>query len=376
MKNSLRQPDKKSLLAIDGGGIRGVLSIQILKEIERIAEQRSGNPDIRLSACFDYIGGTSTGGIVAAALSLGMRVAEVESFYLKQAGQMFTPNTSWIKRLTSARYDSAALQTELQHVFGKHTTLGSDKLQTLLMLVMLNASTSSPWPLSSNPLATYNRLDTCGDGSNLHLPLWQLVRASAAAPFFFEPEAIAIDGTKYLFFDGALTSYNNPAFKLFQMATLPQYKLEWPTGPDRMLLISVGTGLLSRSIEKTNPNAVNFLDSLPAAVQSLMFTGTTEQDLLCRSFASVRAGDDIDGEVGSLVNTRPIGDQALFSYARYNADLSAKALCACGFEHYRGASFGIDSLAAIEPCVDIGEWVAQNRVRAAHFDSFWKEADR
>lgn len=371
---SLRQPHKKTLLSIDGGGIRGIFSIQILKKIEQIAEQISGNPDIRLCDCFDYIGGTSTGGIVAATLALGMRTSEVESFYLEQAAKMFTLNHSWVKRYTSAKYDSSVLQLKLQEVFGKDTTLGSPKLQTLLMLVMLNASTSSPWPLSSNPHATYNNLDTCGASSNLHLPLWQLVRASTAAPFFFEPEAINIDGKQYLFFDGALTSFNNPAFKLFQMATLPQYKVEWPTGDQNMLLISVGSGLQSRPIAMKDPNSVNLLEALPTAIQSMMSTGIAEQDLMCRSFSKVLAGDEIDGEVGSLIATKTITDHPLFSYARYNADLSAKALVRSGFSQFETASFALDSLAAIEPCIELGAWVAATKVHASHFDGFWSPA--
>lgn len=369
--NSLRRPDKKCLLSIDGGGIRGVLSLQILKRIEGIAEQISGNPNICLSECFDYIGGTSTGGILAAGLAVGMRVTDLEAFYLEQASNMFTPNSKWFKRYTSAKYDSSALQSKLREIFGEKTTLGSPVLRSLLMLVMLNASTSSPWPISSNPNALYNALATCGANSNLHIPLWQLVRASAAAPFFFEPEAIAIEGRQYLFFDGALTSYNNPAFKLFQMATLPEYRLEWPTGSEIMLLVSVGTGLLSRSIGLKAPEAVNFLESLPAALQSMMFTATTEQDLLCRSFSDVRAGDPIDSEVGELMGANSIGGKPLFSYARYNADLSPKSLISNGFESLANHSFSIDSLDAIQPCITIGKKVAQSKVHPSHFAGFW-----
>ena len=371
MIHTLRPPDKKCLLSIDGGGIRGVMSLQILKRIELIAERISGNPTICLSECFDYIGGTSTGGILAAGLACGMRVSELESFYLDQAVNMFTPNTHWFKRYTSAKYDSGALQTKLQEVFGATTTLGSSKLRSLLMLVMLNASTSSPWPISSNPNALYNDLDTCGTKSNLHLPLWQLVRASAAAPFFFEPEAIIIEGKQYLFYDGALTSYNNPAFKLFQMATLPQYRLEWPVGSEKMLMVSVGSGLLSRSIGLKDPKSVSFLESLPTAIQSMMFTGTTEQDLLCRSFSDVRAGDPIDSEVGPLLGSSSIGGQPLFSYVRYNADLSPNALRTNGLESLANVSFSIDSLDAIQPCIEVGKQVAESRVLESHFAGFW-----
>ena len=71
---SLRKPGTRALLALDGGGIRGLLSLQILKRIESLARERARNPDLRLCECFDFIAGTSTGGMIAAALSIGMSV--------------------------------------------------------------------------------------------------------------------------------------------------------------------------------------------------------------------------------------------------------------------------------------------------------------
>ncbi len=123
--------------------------------------------------------------------------------------------------------------------------LGSAKLRTLLLLVMRNATTDSAWPVSNNPSALFNRnLDdpTC----NLKLPLWQLVRASAAAPTFFEPEVLRLGSQTFVFDDGAMTPFGNPAFQLFLMATASPYCLEWPTGEEKMLLVSVGTGSYSQ----------------------------------------------------------------------------------------------------------------------------------
>lgn len=372
--STLKRTDRKVLLSIDGGGIRGVLSLQILRRLEAIARDRSGDSMLVLADAFDYIAGTSTGGIIAAGLAIGMSCDEVERFYREQAPRMFSPNRNWVKRYTSARYDANVLQQELQDVFGKDTTLGSPRLRTLLMLMMLNASTCSPWPLSSNPRALYNDRALCGAASNLDFPLWRLVRASAAAPLFFSPEAIEIEGRNHLFFDGALTSFNNPAFKLFQMATLPQYRLEWKVGAQNMLLISVGTGQVARSLTQVAPEAVGFLDALPIALQSLMASGTAEQDLQCRSFAHVVAGDAVDGEVGDLHGTPAIGGQALFTYARYNADLTPKGLERCGLDRWVGTPLGIDALAAVDACSDIGAWVARERVAARHFDGFWDVA--
>ena len=64
----------KKLLAIDGGGIRGVLALEVLQRIEDLLKAKSGRPDFRLADYFDYIAGTSTGGIIAAGLSIGMSV--------------------------------------------------------------------------------------------------------------------------------------------------------------------------------------------------------------------------------------------------------------------------------------------------------------
>jgi patatin-like phospholipase/acyl hydrolase len=69
----------RKLLALDGGGIRGVLSLEILAEIERKIADKTGIK--RLGDYFDYIGGTSTGAIIAAGLSIGMSAAELLDFY-------------------------------------------------------------------------------------------------------------------------------------------------------------------------------------------------------------------------------------------------------------------------------------------------------
>jgi Patatin-like phospholipase len=124
-------------------------------------------------------------------------------------------------------------------------------LQTLLLLILRNATTDSPWPLSNNPGAKFNT--TTLDDCNLQLPLWQLVRASTAAPTYFPPEVVPVGPQHLIFVDGGVTMYNNPAFQLFLMATVEPYNLGWSTGAhwltgvNQMLLVSIGTG--------TSPNA-------------------------------------------------------------------------------------------------------------------------
>ena len=126
------------------------------------------------------------------------------------------------------KFEDEKLAGMLKEQIGATTTLGDAKLKTLLLLVMRNATTDSPWPVSNNPRAKYN--DLARPDSNLHLPLWQLVRASTAAPTYFPPETIRVGTRRFVFVDGGVTMYNNPAFQLFLMSTLAQYGLCWETG--------------------------------------------------------------------------------------------------------------------------------------------------
>src|SRR6516164_11821987 len=144
----------QKLLAIDGGGIRGVLALEVLQKIEDLLKSRSGRADFRLADYFDYIAGTSTGGIISAGLSSGMSVREILDFYQEAGAQMFV-KANLLRRLRY-KFEDEPLAAQLQAVFEAGTTLGSEKLRTLLLLVMRNATTDSPWPISNNPYAKYN----------------------------------------------------------------------------------------------------------------------------------------------------------------------------------------------------------------------------
>jgi hypothetical protein len=71
----------KHILALDGGGIRGILTLQILRGIEGLIQKRSGKPNCKLSDCFDLIGGTSTGAVIATGLALGRSVHQLDCLY-------------------------------------------------------------------------------------------------------------------------------------------------------------------------------------------------------------------------------------------------------------------------------------------------------
>jgi putative intracellular protease/amidase len=88
--------------------------------------------------------------------------------------------------------------------------------------------------------AHYN--DPCREDCNLNVPLWKLLRASTAAPTFFPPERIDYGKRQFLFVDGGVTPFLNPALIAVLTATLPQYCLAWPAGRETLHGVSVATG--------------------------------------------------------------------------------------------------------------------------------------
>jgi patatin-like phospholipase/acyl hydrolase len=362
-----RRADQKRLLAIDGGGVRGILALEILSRIEADLRQATGEPGLVLSDFFDYIAGTSTGGIIATCLALGMSVSDLRHFYLESSGYIFEINRNPFSRVIFSKYDPSHFEHMLKEVLGEHTTLASDKLRALLMLVMLNASTCSPWPISSNPGALFNQP---GEECNLDLPLWQLVRASTAAPIFFPPEVIRLGEKSYLFRDGAVTSLNNPALKLFQMATLPAYRLNWETGVQKLLLVSVGTGNCPAEIAQASWRTNQIAATIEHTVKSLMAAGSAEQDLWCRILGCCVAGEPIDSELGDLIGSAGWKSAPLFTYARYNVDLTPRGLRAIGCEAYENNRFLLDDVRNIPACQDVGRAVAEHRFDIRHFDGF------
>src|SRR5262245_19792692 len=84
-----KRATQRRLLALDGGGIRGLITVGILEHSEEDLRQASGRAEFRLADYFDFIGGTSTGAILAAVLSAGLSVAELRQFYQESGPLMF-----------------------------------------------------------------------------------------------------------------------------------------------------------------------------------------------------------------------------------------------------------------------------------------------
>lgn len=369
----IRKPGQKKILTMDGGGILGMISVEILAALEdMLRRELKAGPDFVLADYFDFVAGTSTGAIIAACIATGMPVTRIRDFYLESGKDMFDP-ASVLKRLYY-KYDDDNLSKKLKSELGESTTLGDAKLKTMLMMVMRNATTDSPWPVSNNPFAKYNRLERRTGplaDCNLDLPLWKLVRASTAAPTFFPPEIVEVGKKTFIFVDGGVTMYNNPAFQAFLMATAEPYQVQWQTGDDKILLVSLGTGVNAEANDGLKTTQMHLGYELKTIIPALMYAAKNEQDFLCRTFGDCKTGLHLDNEVGDMVGMAGPTRPKLFTYMRYDADVTQAGIDKLALNDMKAAEVQqMDSVEHVGKLQRLGTAVAASQVKAEHFRAF------
>lgn len=361
----------KRILALDGGGIRGALTLGYLAEIESLLRERAGgDPDFRLSDYFDLIGGTSTGSIIATGLALGFSVAELAELYQDLGTEVF--RSSFLRfGLIGAKFPKEPLVAALQRKFGDET-LASEKLRTGLVVMTKRLDTGSPWLLHNNPRGRYyGSHPETGAAGNGELLLRDVVRASTAAPHYFEPELIRLrPDLSGAFVDGGVSPYNNPALQLLMMATCGGYGLSWPFGDDRLMLISAGTG--HRSL-RLPVDAVMEMPAVQLAAQSILSI-MEDANWLGQSVLQWMSDSPtswlIDREIGDL-RTDSLGGPAMITYQRYElafepqwltdnlgvtiADAECEALTA------------MDAPDNVRKLADLGAKAAAAQVKTEHF---------
>jgi hypothetical protein len=362
----------KRILALDGGGLRGMVTLGFLRKIEDTLRARHDNdPNFRLCHYFDLIAGTSTGAIIAAALATGMTVVEVIGHYQRLGREVFSRD--WFRNgIVRARYDEATLITHLRRVFGENRTLGDESIQTGLLIVTKRLDTGSPWPLGNNPHGRYFRaMPTSTWISNADYPLWKVVRASTAAPSYFDPQPItiasetgkaAVIGT---FVDGGVSPFNNPSLQAFMYATLGGYNVRWKTGPEQMLLVSVGTGTSDPSRTPSQIAAEGAIKVL----FSLMDDCATLVETMMQWMSSSPTARILDREIGDLHGDIVAGAPVL-SYLRYNAALSEKEVRALrpGLSPSQMASLSeMDKPDNLDALLELGEAAGQRTVKDTDF---------
>ena len=341
LERRLHAPGPKAILSLDGGGTRGVVSLAFLERMEAVL--CGDDPAARLSDHFDLIGGTSTGAIIAAALALGWRVAEIRSLYDAFAQSIFRRRWYRVSPLVN-RYDAARLEALLDVHLGRaedgtELLVGSPSLRTGLAIAAKRIDTVRPWVVSNLPDSPFYA-DRGGPNGNWRIPLRNLVRASAAAPTFFRAVSLPLgpkaDGTAEIgrFVDGGASPYNNPAMRLFELARLRCYGLEWAPGKDNLLIVSVGTGRFRVAAEapvlkpgqfgawaRAMPQRLLLLEAMQV-LQSMVGDGSAHALRSLQGFGHTPLPFPVDSEVGDMAHDL-LGAEPLFTAIRYDLDVDA-----------------------------------------------------
>ncbi len=363
----------KRILALDGGGLRGVLTLGMLRRVETLLRERhGGDPAFRLCHYFDLIAGTSTGAIIAAGLASGMMVDEVIDYYVRLGHEVFTRD--WFREgIIRARYDENTLARHLKSVFGEKT-LGDAAIETGLLLVTKRLDTGKPWPLGNNPAGRFFKAGAADRWiSNADFPLWKIVRASTAAPCYFDPETIQITSeidkpnVAGSFIDGSVSPFNNPALQAFMYATLDGYNVRWKTGDDNLLLVSVGTGMSDPSQRPSQVAAEGAIKALFSLMDDCGMLVETMMQWISTSPTKRR----LDREIGDLGQDSLAGTP-LLSYLRYNLMLTAEDVDplhpGLSRDHLRSLA-DMDRPENMALLLELGERAGEQKVRAEHFPS-------
>lgn len=185
------------ILSIDGGGIKGIFPAMLLAAIEERYLDGGSVADH-----FDLITGTSTGGIIALGLSIGMPARKITSLYTEHGGEIFpAPRFGWLGRkwqwwrnLARYRYDRAVLAGLLSHTFGDRK-LGDAKSR--LCIPSCDGRFGDVYVFKTPHHPDFKR--------DQHELMTTVAMATAAAPTYFRP----LDSGAYRFVDGGLWA-NNP----------------------------------------------------------------------------------------------------------------------------------------------------------------------
>lgn len=246
---------KFKILSIDGGGIRGIFPAMILANFE--AELKSkGLENWQVYQNFDLICGTSTGGIIALALSLGIPAIDIYNLYFQNATIIFGGKKSLFKSLFSSSHNRQPLEKLIRNKFkctdtGKDLRLIDCKIPTMIPIYDLLDGQPSVLKSKYHERMRYD----------FHIPAYQAALATSAAPTFFDPYSASytdLHGINKPFsnkVDGGVFA-NNPTLNALIEAQR-SFKMELKD----LSILSLGTGhqKFRDSGLKRNKGPFNFL---------------------------------------------------------------------------------------------------------------------
>jgi patatin-like phospholipase/acyl hydrolase len=224
------------ILALDGGGVRGIIPATVLAEIE----QRTGQPIANL---FDLIAGTSTGGLLALGLTKPLNARpqysanDLIQLYAIEGPRIFK-RSPWQSLITlgglaEESYPADSFEDTLRDYFGEA------RLSQALTDVLIPT-----YDLQSRQPVFFKSRKAKRD-SHFDFSMWQVARATTAAPTYFEPLHLNTAIGDFALADGGVVA-NNPA-----MCAYAEARKNHPEATE-LLIVSIGTGDSARAIRYAN----------------------------------------------------------------------------------------------------------------------------
>jgi len=215
------------ILSFDGGGIRGLVTLAMLKKIQDAAP--------RLISQADLVAGTSTGGIIALGLAAGKTVDELISLYLDNGDKIF--DDSWLDNIidlggiSGADYDQVNLKKILENSFGSLKLEGLAK-KVLIPSFDLDNEHEDPKKRTWKPIFFHN---FPGDDSDGDETLVDVALCTSAAPTYFPSHNGYVDG-------GVVA--NNPSMAALTQTQDPRAELNPRPALGDIRMLSLGTGTI------------------------------------------------------------------------------------------------------------------------------------
>ena len=211
------------ILSLDGGGIKGLFSAAVLAFLEE-------DHGVSIKDHFDLIVGTSTGGIIALGLGLGLTPREIVHFYVEKGPSIFHKvKTSKIRQLYRAKFDVAPLESVLKECFGDVLLGGSTKR---LVIPSYNIGEDDVY-LFKTP--HHERLKR-----DYKVPVWKVALATSAAPTYF-PSCQKVDHIRLV--DGGVWANNPTMVGIVEAISM----LDVPLNAIRVLSLGTTNAIKGRS---------------------------------------------------------------------------------------------------------------------------------
>ncbi|MDD5008623.1 MAG: CBASS cGAMP-activated phospholipase [Syntrophorhabdaceae bacterium] len=203
------------ILSLDGGGIKGLFSAAVLAHLEE-------DFDVKISDHFDLIVGTSTGGIIALGLGIGMTPREIMQFYISKGPKIFPNKRMYgIRQLYRNKYNPFELEHALKECFGKKRLAESRKR---LVIPSYNIGEDNVYLFKTPHHEDLKR--------DYKVPIWKVAMATSAAPTYL-PVFSGVDNIRLI--DGGVWA-NNPT-----MVGIVEAVSKLNMSLDNIRILSLGT---------------------------------------------------------------------------------------------------------------------------------------